>query len=450
MQIGLPMTEQTKNITLSNETLNHNRKTLARVTFASQVGTTLEFYDHFIYGTAAALVFPKVFFVQNTPAIALLLSLVTYGIAYAARPLGALIFGHFGDRIGRKNMLVLALLIMGLATFLIGVLPSYSTAGVLGGILLCILRLMQGIALGGEWGGAALMVAEYAKDSKYRAFLGSMVQLSAPIGFLMASGVFAIISYFTSEEQFFSWGWRIPFLASAVLLVVGLYIRKTIEESPEFIKNQKYTPKHQKAPISILIKNHWKTLLLAIGTRIGSDAAFYVFALFLQIYLPMRGLPKSLALQASIVASIGQIAGIPIFGHLADKHSTRSVMAVGAVLNIIWAFVFFQLVDTMNPTIILFASFMALFILATMWSPLAAHYPAMFPVEIRFTGAGVGYQTASIFGGAIAPTICYALVSTYNSTLPISFYLAAILLIGFICILLTPTHPKNRTDLHNT
>lgn len=433
----MAMPAEHKDESIQNQTSASDSRTLARVTIASQIGTTLEFYDHFLYGTAAALVFPKVFFANNSPALALLLSLVTYGIAYATRPLGALIFGHFGDRIGRKNMLVLALFIMGAATFLIGTLPSYETAGITGGVLLCILRLMQGIALGGEWGGAALMVAEYAKTSKYRSFLGSMVQMSAPVGFLLATGIFALISKFTTEEQFFAWGWRIPFLISAALVITGIYIRKTIDESPEFLEKKGKAASESRAPIAIIIKYHWKRLLLAIGTRIGSDAAFYIFALFLQVYLPLRHLPKEIALHASIIASLGQIAGIPVFGYLCDKFSTRTVLAWGGILNIIYAFIFFQLVNTLEPTIIYIASFMALFCLSALWSPLAAHYPSLFPVEVRFTGTGVGYQTASIFGGAIAPAICYALVTQFNSTLPIVIYISILLFIGFICVLLS-------------
>ncbi len=415
---------------------------LIRVTFASLIGTTLEFYDHFIYGTAAALVFSKVFFPQMTPQLALLLSLATYGIAFVARPLGALIFGHFGDRIGRKNMLVIALFIMGLATFLIGCLPGYTTAGALGAYILCVLRLMQGIALGGEWGGAALMVNEFAKDSKYKGFLGSMVQIASPIGFLLASGIFAAITALASEEAFLSWGWRIPFLASAILVIVGLYIRYSIEESPEFIENRKLAPQNESVPIYTVLRHYWHRLLLAIGTRIGSDIAFYVFALFPLVYLPHIGIPKQVALHASIAAALGQAVGIPIFGYFCDKFSTRTVLAFGAVANLIWAFAFFALMDSRETWIILLAAFIALFLLAAMWAPLAAHLPTMFPVEVRFTGAGVGFQTAGILGGALAPSICVTLLQDHNSTLPVSAYLGATLVLAFFCILMTRPLPK--------
>lgn len=414
-----------------------SKKATFRVTFASLAGTTLEFYDNFIYGTAAALVFPKIFFVNNTPEMALLLSFLSYGIAYAARPLGAVLFGHYGDRLGRKWMLVLALLMMGIATFTVGLLPPYSIGGLWSVIALCFLRLLQGIALGGEWGGAALMVNEFARDSKWKGMLGSMVQLASPLGFLMASGLFAILTYLVSEEAFLSWGWRIPFLLSAVLIILGFYVRLSIDESPEFLANKKIAPQQSEVPLMNVIRHHWRQLLLAIGTRIGSDSAFYIFALFLQVYLPMRGVPKQIALQASITAAVGQMIGIPIFGYLCDKIGTRAVLFFGGLANIAWVFVHFTLVDTYSSGLILFSTFTALFLLASLWAPLAAHLPPMFPVDVRFTGTAVGYQAASIFGGAIAPAICIALLNAYDNTMPIAIYLAGILLLGVICVALT-------------
>lgn len=414
-------------------------KQLLWVTCASSVGTTLEFYDHFIYGTAAALVFPQVFFPQMTPQLALLWSFATYGIAFVARPLGAVIFGHFGDRIGRKNMLVLALFIMGAATFGIGCLPGHAVSGTMGAYLLCLLRLAQGIALGGEWGGAALMVNEFAKDSKFKALLGSMVQCASPIGFLLASGVFMLLNQLLDESAFFSWGWRIPFLLSCILVFVGLYLRRNVEESPEFLENIHTMPKSDAAPMKRVLQDHWQRLLLAIGTRIGSDIAFYVFALFPLVYLPYIGVPKQTALHAGIVAALGQALGIPLFGYLCDKFSTRTILAWGSVANLLWAFIYFAMLDTRQPEIILLGAFIALFLLASVWAPLAAHLPMMFPVDVRFTGAGVGFQAAGILGGALAPGICVALLNAYDSSLPVSVYLGATLLLGLVCTLLTPS-----------
>ncbi|WP_208611185.1 MFS transporter [Serratia oryzae] len=420
-----------------NTSESKRQSSLLRVTLASLAGTTLEFYDHFIYGTAAALVFPTIFFSQVSTELALLLSLVTYGIAFVARPLGAVIFGHFGDRFSRKNMLVLALLMMGGATFLIGCLPAYGTAGLWGAVGLCLLRLLQGLALGGEWGGAALMVNEFAAGSKMRAFLGSMVQLASPIGFLIASGVFALINAILPPEDFMAWGWRVPFLASGLLVAIGFYVRRSIDESPEFLANKPVLQQRKSIPIIDICRNHWQTLLLAIGSRIGSDIAFYVFALFLLVYLPFIGMDKQIALNASIAASIGQAVGIPVFGYLADKFSTRSVIACGALANMAWGFIFFMLVEMREPAIIVLSAFIALFLLAAMWAPLAAHMPAMFPVHVRFTGAGLGFQTAGIFGGALAPSICLYLIHQYNSTLPVSIYLGASLALAMVCVMMT-------------
>lgn len=423
------------------------KTSLVRVTFASVAGTTLEFYDHFIYGTAAALVFPTVFFSQLDPQLALLLALATYGVGFISRPLGALIFGHFGDRIGRKNVLVTVLLCMGIATFLIGCLPSYETAGIFGACGLFALRLMQGIALGGEWGGAALMVNEFAKGSKHQGLLGSMVQVASPVGFLLASGVFALVTANVSEDAFLYWGWRIPFLLSSILVIVGLYIRSSIGESPEFLANKKKCPQqHQHAPIYVLLRNYWRRLLLVIGTRIGSDIAFYVFALFPLVYLPYLGIPKQIALYASIAAALGQALGTPIFGYLCDKLSTRTVLAFGAGANLIWAFAFFWLIDFHSEPVIILSAFIALFLLAAMWAPLAQHLPQMFPVDIRFTGAGVGFQTAGILGGALAPTICVSLLTYYDSSLPVSLYLGITLVLALLCILMTPIFTQFQPD----
>lgn len=405
-----------------------------RVTIGSLFGTTLEFYDHFIYGSAAAIVFPQVFFVDVSPALALLLSLVTYSVAFLARPLGAVIFGHFGDKIGRKNVLIAALMIMGCSTFLIGCLPDYRTAGVFGAVALCVLRLMQGIALGGEWGGAALLVNEYAGRSKLKSLLGSIVQTASPIGFLLASGVFAMVSGIGNNEFLLTWGWRIPFLLSALLVAVGVYVRSSIEESPEFLSLKQ---ENRPAPIKEVVKHHYKEVLLAIGTRIGSDTAFYVFALFPLVYLPNVGVSNEVALMVGVFASLGQIVGTPIFGHFCDRYGTRRVLIVGAIVNLVYAFAYFMLLDTGNPLLILGGAFGSLFCLSILWAPLASHLPAMFPVEVRYTATSIGFQTAGVFGGALAPTICLLILESTGSGACIAAYLGATLLLALFCTIKT-------------
>lgn len=403
---------------------------LLKVTGASLVGTTLEFYDHFIYGTAAVLIFPHIFFKGLSPDTALTLSLLTYGLAFISRPLGAIIFGHFGDKLGRKKILVVVLIIMGVSTFLIGLLPNYATAGSFSAYALCFLRLMQGIALGGEWGGAALMVDEYAKNNKYRSLLGSMVQLASPLGFLIASLVFVIVNHFFNN--LYDIAWRIPFLLSFILVIVGIYVRSNIDESPEF-----KTPNNKNIPIAIVFSKHLKAIILTIGTRVGSDIAFYVFALFPLFYLPQIGVEKEVALNVSIAAAIGQAIGVPIFGYYCDKLGTKKILFYGAILNIIYVFIFFSLLDSKNNLLIITAGFLGLFCLSSLWAPLASHLPKMFPVEVRYSGTGLGFQAAGILGGAIAPTICFSLYRYFNSSFAVSIYLSITLVIALICTILT-------------
>ncbi|CAM2784918.1 MFS transporter [Slackia exigua] len=417
------------------------KKRMFRVTLASMSGTMLEFYDHFVYGSAAAVVFPAVFFVSMPPTVALLLSLVTYSVAFIARPLGALVFGYFGDKVGRKNVLIVALLIMGGATFLIGCLPDYATAGSFGAVALCILRLLQGVALGGEWGGAALMVNEYTTSPRLKSILGSIVQVASPLGFLLASGTLSLISDLGGEAFLLGGGWRIPFLASAVLVVIGFYMRFGIEESPEFLERKEES---RPAPLMDVVKNHGREVLLAIGTRIGSDTAFYVFAMFPLVYLPRIGITSGSALLVGVFASLGQMVGTPIFGWLCGRWGTRKVLIVGAVVNMLYAFAYIFLLDTQNPTIILAGAFVSLFCLAMLWAPLASHLPAMFPVHVRYTATSIGFQMAGVFGGALAPTICLMLLENTGTAMSVPVYLGATLLLALLCTIKTKVPAPSR------
>lgn len=408
-----------------------------KVATASLVGTSLEFYDHFIYGTAAALVFPRLFFSQSEPSMALLLSLLTYSIAFAARPLGAALFGHFGDRLGRKKVLIVTLMMMGISTFLIGALPTFESVGLAAPIMLGVLRLTQGLALGGEWGGAALMVNESAGKNARKGLLGSLVQVASPIGFLLANGAFALVTALVSPEAFFAWGWRLPFFASAILVIVGLYIRLSINESPEFEAMLRTEVKAEKAPIVEVFTHHWGKLLVAVGARAGSDIAWYVFSLFLQVYLVRIGVPKTVALTAGIAAACVQIFAIPFFGHLADRWGNRAVLTGGALAGAVWAFIFFQMIETKVPSMIIMASMVGMFIQAALWAPLASFLPAMFPTHVRFTGAGLGFQLAGIVGGAFAPIIALTLLNHYDSSMPVAIYVAGALLVTVLAVSFT-------------
>lgn len=414
-----------------------NWQSISKVVGASLAGTTLEWYDHFIYGSAAALVFPKLFFPQTDPATATFLSLTTYGVAFVARPLGALIFGHFGDLVGRKRILVITLLMMGMSTLLIGCLPTYPAVGILAPICLVVLRVSQGLALGGEWGGAALMVNEYDPKGRRRGFLGSLVQIASPLGLLIANAVFALITWQLAPDAFLSWGWRIPFLLSAMLVLVGYVIRRKINETPLF-ERVEATHSASKVPIFEVMRTSWRQVLLGIGSRIGSDIVFYVFTLFLLIYLPQRlGLSNTISLTAVLAAAGAQVVSITFFGALSDWIGRRPVLIGGAVGAIIWSFVFFYLLDTKDPSLIILASSIGMAIHGAMWGPLASYLPEMFATRVRCTGASISFQLAGVFGNAPAPLIATGLLATFNSTLPISLYVSASLVLVVICVALS-------------
>jgi len=396
-----------------------------RVAAASLAGTTLEFYDHFIYGAAAALVFPKLFFPQSEPLVATLLSFASYGVAFVARPLGAAVFGHYGDRIGRKSILFITLLMMGIATFLIGCLPSFAQIGVLAPILLVVLRIIQGLALGGEWGGAAIIVNELDPQGKRRGLLGAVVQIAAPIGLLLANGAFALVTWQLSEEAFMSWGWRVPFLMSAILVGVGLYIRLRVQESQVFEKEAKGQEEH--APIMEVLRHYKPQLAIAFFARLGGDVAFYVFTLFLLYYVPTQmGLPRSIALNAVLLGAVAQMIFIPVAGWLSDRIGRRPVLMIGGIGGAVWAFAFMQMVQSADPTAIMLASFVGMVLVSFMFSPLASFLPELFATKVRVTGASLGFQFAGVFGGALAPLIATGLIARFGSTLPVAVYLAVV------------------------
>src|SRR3954466_9218942 len=330
-----------------------------RVIVASLMGTSLEWYDFFIYGTAAALVFNKLFFPSFEPLVGTLLAFATYAVGFVARPLGGIVFGHYGDKLGRKNVLVITLLLMGLATFAIGLMPTHATIGVWAPVLLVALRFVQGLGLGGEWGGAVLMTLE-SGDDRRRGLNASWPQVGVPFGLLLANGVLSLVGAVTSDAAFLSWGWRVPFLISGVLVLVGLWIRLTIAESPLFREVQEHDAE-VKAPIVDVLRRYPSRVLLAIGARIGVDVAFYTFILFVTTYVvTYLGLPNSYALNAVLIAAAVQVVLIPWFGVLSDRFGRRPVYLFGAVGAAVWVFVFFVLLDTGRFLLITLATVVAL------------------------------------------------------------------------------------------
>ena len=436
------MSEGHDRITTSSDVPSTPRKVIV----ASLIGTSLEWYDFFLYGTAAALVFNKLFFPSFDPAVGTLLAFATAAVGFVARPLGGIIFGHFGDRSGRKMVLVITLLIMGGATFLIGLLPTYATIGVWAPILLVALRFVQGLGLGGEWGGAVLMALEHGAPEK-RGLNASWPQVGVPVGNLLAAGVLGLLNAVLSDEAFLSWGWRVAFLLSGALVLVGLWIRTTIAESPLFAEVEESGEK-AKMPLVEVIKRHPRGLFVAMFARIGTDVAFYTFTLYILTFITTNlGLSRQVGLNAVLIGSAFQVALIPLFGALSDRYGRRPVYAVGAASAAVWGFAFFPLLSTRSTVLIVVATVVALVTHAIMYGPQAAFIAEMFSTELRYSGASMGYQIAGILGGGIAPIVSIALAEAFSSPFAVSLYLLAMMVLTLAALKIAPE--TARTDLHD-
>ncbi|MBF8193089.1 MHS family MFS transporter [Nonomuraea sp. K274] len=402
---------------------------IKKIVAASLIGTTIEWYDFFLYGSAAALVFNKLFFPESDPLTGTLLAFLTYAVGFVARPLGGLIFGHFGDRIGRKTLLVVSLLLMGAATFLIGCLPTYETLGPAAALLLTTLRLVQGFALGGEWGGAVLIVSEHG-DTARRGFWASWPQAGAPGGNLLATGVLAVLAAWQSDEAFLSWGWRVPFLLSGVLVLIGLWIRLSISESPVFQRSEP----EERAPIVGVLRHHWKDVITAIGARLAENISFYLLTVFVITYAKEIGVANSTVLNAVLISSAIHFVTIPMWGALSDRLGRRPLYLAGAAGIGVWIFAFFPLVDTGNFFAITLAVTVGLLFHGMMYGPQAAFFSELFGTRMRYTGVSIGAQLSAIVAGALAPLIAVALLQAYSSSVPISVYLglAAVLTLAAV------------------
>ncbi|MFC0430530.1 MFS transporter [Kutzneria buriramensis] len=420
------------------QTLSPSRERIARVVTASLIGTTVEWYDFFLYGSAAALVFNKVFFPTADPLTGTLLAFATYAIGFGARPLGGLVFGHFGDRLGRKRLLVLSLLMMGGATFLMGLLPSYASIGIGAPLLLTALRLVQGFALGGEWGGSVLLVAEHG-SAQHRGFWASWPQAGAPGGNLLATGVLAVLAAVQSEQDFVSWGWRIPFLLSGVLVAIGLWIRLRVSETPVFeAAASRAAEGVERLPIVTVLRTQWREVLVAMGARMGENISYYVITSFILVYVvETLKLPKQTALSAVLIGSAVELAAIPLWGALSDRIGRRPVYLFGAIGMAVWVFVFFALLGSRSPGAIIAATTVALVLHGAMYGPQAAFFSELFGTRVRYSGSSIGYQLASILAGGLAPLIATALLAAFASATPIALYVAAGAAISVLAVVLS-------------
>ncbi|WHZ00894.1 MFS transporter [Neobacillus sp. YX16] len=422
-----------------------------KATTSSVIGSTIEWYDFHIYGLTAALVFPALFFPSSDPLIGTIESLATFTLGFIARPVGGIIFGHFGDKIGRKSILAITLLLMGFATFIIGLLPTYETIGGWAPILLIALRLIQGIAVGGEWGGAILVTIEHAPHNK-RGLYGSWPQMGGPLGLFIATLVFTIVSSLP-ERQFLSWGWRVPFLASILLVTIGLFIRLKLAETPEFQK-LKDSRKVSKTPILEVLKFHKKALIQVMGARFAESGTYFIFSMFVLTYTTTQlGLPRSVAVSGVMIATILEVIAIPLFGRLSDKIGRRPVYMGGAIFTALFVFPFFWLLDTKTTPLIWLAIVLGLAIgHAAMYGPQAAFFSEMFGANVRYSGISLGYQLSSILAGGLAPIVATFLLSwSAGKSWLVALYALGMALITIYSIYFTKeTNNKNTLATNNT
>jgi len=416
-----------------------------KVIVAGLVGTSLEWYDFFLYTTASAVVFNKLFFPHYDPLTGTLLAFTTAAVGFVARPLGGIVFGHLGDTHGRKNVLVLTLVLMGGATFLIGALPTYASIGVAAPLLLAALRFLQGLGLGGEWGGAVLMTMEHGSAAR-RGFNASWPQVGVPLGNLLAAGVLGLLSAALSEQASLSWGWRVAFFLSGALVLAGLWVRMTVAESPRFTQVERGGGK-PRMPLVQVLRVHPRSLLIAVGARVGTDVAFYTFTAYILVFVTTNlGLPKSVALNAVLIGSACQLALIPLFGALSDRLGRRPVYAAGAVGAALWSFAFFPLLSTRSTPLIILAAVVALFTHAVMYGPQAAFTAELFATKLRYSGASMGYQIAGVLGGGIAPIVAISLYERFGTPFAVSGYVLAMAVLTVVALAFAPENAGRDLD----
>lgn len=411
------------------------RQQRIRAIVASAVGTSIEWYDFFLYGVAAALVFPQRYFPQSDPFVGTLLSFSTFFVGFAARPAGAVIFGHLGDRVGRKASLIATLMLMGIATMGIGFIPDYNSIGIWGAVLLTFARVIQGIGVGGEWGGSVLLAGEWT-DPKRRGFSTSWAQFGAPAGMVLANGALALVTVLTTNDQFLNWGWRVPFFLSLILVFVGLYIRIGIFETPVFAR-LKTEGRIQKAPVVEVLRRNWREVILTALLRTGQQTPFYIFTTYVLTYATQTlGFTRGLILNFVMIQSVISLVTIPVFGHLSDRWGRRTIVGFGCLLMMVYPFVYFWLIDTRIVGLVFLAVALGMPIQDLQYAPQAALIAETFPGSRRYSGASLGYQLASITAGGPAPLIAVWLYETFQTSAAVAVYVFVTALISFVCLLL--------------
>jgi MFS family permease len=412
---------------------------LRKAVIASTVGTAIEWYDFFLYGTAAGLVFGKLFFPNNDPLSATLLSFGTYFIGFVGRPIGAAIFGHYGDRIGRKATLIATLMCMGLATFFVAFVPTYASIGIWGAILLTVLRAVQGIGVGGEWGGSVLLAMEWSRTHGQRGFIASWPQFGVPCGLLLSTLAVYVFSAW-SGDQFAVWGWRVPFALSIVLVGIGLWIRLGILETPVF-QQLLDSNKIEKAPIVEVIRKQPKEIILSALLRMSEQAPFYIFTAFVFAYtVGTLKMDRGFILSAVVVAACVSFFTIPLAGHFSDQIGRKKMYLIGVVLMGLFGFVYFAMINPSTPGLVFLAIVLSLIPHDIQYGPQAALIAEAFPSKLRYSGASLGYQLASIIAGGPAPLIAAALFAAYHSGYAIAWYIAACAVVSFISTAMMPDY----------
>lgn len=404
---------------------------LRRAVIASTIGTAIEWYDFFLYSTVTGLVFAKLFFPHSDPWVGTLEAFAIYAVGFVARPVGAAIFGHFGDRIGRKSTLIATLLVMGLATFAVALVPTYASIGIWGAVILTVLRFIQGIGVGGEWGGSVLMSMEWARTNHSRGLVASWPQFGVPCGLFLAN--LAVLAFSQmSGEQFLSWGWRVPFALSLILVGVGLYIRLGILETPVFARLLAER-KIEKTPMRAVIRQHPKEILLSALARMAEQAPFYIFTAFIFSYgIDNLHVSRNFLLTAVLSASVLSFVSIPLFGHLSDQIGRKNMYMIGAAATGVFGFIYFAMLNMGSESIIFFAIILSLIPHDMLYGPQAALIAESFTGRLRYSGSSLGYQLASIIAGGPAPLIATWLFGTYHSAFAIAVYIAICAIISLV------------------